>query len=184
MVDFPKLPHDFTEQTLSSEQIFKGVLLDVRRDMVRLPNGKTATREFIIHNGATAVIPLLDKDTVIMEYQFRYPNHQHYYETPAGKLEVGEPALESAQRELLEETGYVAAHWRHLTTLDMCISYSTEQIAFFVAEGLSFDAHKRDEEEFLETVSVPLKQAYQWIESGVINDTKTVAGLLWLKTFG
>jgi ADP-ribose pyrophosphatase len=184
MVDFPKLPHDFTEHTLSSEPIFKGVLLDVRRDTVRMPDGKTAVRELIIHNGAAAIIPLLDKDTVILEYQFRYPNHRHYYEIPAGKLELGEPALESAQRELLEETGYVAAHWRYLTTLDMCISYSTEQVAFFVAEGLTFNAHKRDEEEFLETVAVSLKQAYQWIESGVINDTKTVAGLLWLKAFG
>ena len=85
---------------------------------------------------------------------------------------------------MLEETGYVAADWQQLATLHLCIAYSTERIAFFLARGLTFKAHRRDEEEFLETMPVPLKQAYRWIEEGIINDAKTVAGLLWLKTMG
>jgi ADP-ribose pyrophosphatase len=182
VVEFPKLAHDFTEHPVSSEQVYKGKLLDVRRDTVRLPNGEETLREYIVHNGAAAIIPLVDDDSVLLEYQYRYPNHCHYYEIPAGKLEPGEPALEAAQRELLEETGYVAAHWEHLATLHLCIAYSTEKIEFFLAREMTFDAHRRDDEEFLETLVVPLKQAYQWIEEGIINDAKTVAGLLWLKS--
>ncbi len=184
MTKFPHLPHDFTEHQVDSTQVFKGRLLDVRSDTVRLPNGQTTVREYIVHNGASAIIPLLDDDTVLLEYQYRYPNHRHYYEIPAGKLELGEPPLEAAQRELLEETGYVAAHWQHLATLHLCIAYSTERIEFFLARQMTFDAHRRDEEEFLETLPVPLKQAYRWIEEGIINDAKTVAGLLWLKAMG
>ena len=184
MAKFPHLPHDFTEHQVDSEQVFKGRLLDVRSDTVKLPNGQTTVREYIVHNGAAAIIPLLDEETVLLEYQYRYPNHRHYYEIPAGKLEPGEPPLEAAQRELLEETGYVAAHWQRLASLDLCIAYSTERIEFFLARELTFDAHHRDEEEFLETLPVPLTQAYRWIEEGIINDAKTVAGLLWLKALG
>ncbi len=184
MTAFPHLPHDFTEHQVDSEQVFKGRLLDVRRDTVRLPDGQQTVREYIVHNGAAAIIPLLDDETVLLEYQYRYPNRRHYYEIPAGKLEPDEPPLEAAQRELLEETGYVAADWQQLATLHLCIAYSTERIAFFLARGLTLNAHRRDEEEFLETIPVPLKQAYGWIEEGIINDAKTVAGLLWLKAMG
>lgn len=174
---------DFTEHPVQSRQVFKGCLLDVRADQVRLPNGAQAQREYIIHNGAVAVLPFLDEHTVLLEYQFRYPNHAHYYEIPAGKLEPDEPPLEAAQRELQEETGFVASQWRQLATLHLCIAYSTERIVFYAAQDLTFTQHRRDPEEFLETLAVPLTQAYEWIEQGRINDAKTVAGLLWWKSF-
>ncbi|MDE2422714.1 MAG: NUDIX hydrolase [Betaproteobacteria bacterium] len=175
---------DFTESQLTTEQLFKGRLLDVRRDSVSLPNGSEAVREYIVHSGAAAIIPLMDDGSVLLEYQYRYPNQRHYIEIPAGKLEPHEPTLVAAQRELLEETGYRATHWQHLTTLHLCIAYSTEKIEFFLARGLHFEGHQRDEEEFLETLALPLEEAFQWVADGRINDAKTVAGLLWLKAFG
>ncbi len=184
MVGFPERPEDFTEHMVESEQVFHGKLLDVRRDRVRLPNGEHTLREYIVHPGAVAIIPMVDEHTVLLEYQYRYPNHRHYYEIPAGKLETGEPPLLAAQRELQEETGYRARHWHRLTTLHLCIAYSTEHIEYFLAEGMTMEGHQRDDEEFLETLSIPLEQAYEWIRRGIINDAKTVAGLLWLKSMG
>lgn len=184
MADFPERPEDFTEHMVESEQVFRGKLLDVRRDRVRLPNGEHTLREYIVHPGAVAIIPMVDEKTILLEYQYRYPNHRHYYEIPAGKLEIGEPPLLAAQRELQEETGYRARHWYRLTTLHLCIAYSTEHIEYFLAEGMTLEAHQRDDEEFLETLPVPLEQAYEWIRRGIINDAKTVAGLLWLKSMG
>ncbi len=184
MAEFPELPHDFTEHQIETEQVYRGKLLDVRKDTVRLPDGQQAVREYIVHHGAAAIVPLVDPDTVLLEYQFRYPNRRHYYEIPAGKLDPGEAPLAAARRELLEETGYRARKWQRLAGLDLCIAYSTERIEFFLAQDLEFDGHSRDDEEFLETVPVPLVQAYRWIEQGIINDAKTVAGLLWLKAVG
>lgn len=177
-----RLP-DFTETTLHSQLTYQGELLRVYQDHVRLPNGGEARREYIRHNGASAIIPLLDEETVLLEYQFRYPQRRHYFEIPAGKLDRGEDPLVAAQRELQEETGYRAEHWQKLACLDLCIAYSTEQITFFVARGLTFSAPQRDEEEFLETLAVPLVEAYDWIKTGKICDAKTVSGLLWHKAF-
>ncbi len=174
---------DFTETTLSSACPYRGELLKVYQDRVRLPNGKEAGREYIRHNGAAAIIPLLDERTVLLEYQFRYPHRRHYFEIPAGKLDLGEDPLSTAQRELLEETGYRAQTWQKLACLDLCIAYSTEQITFFLARDLSYEAPCRDDEEFLETMAVPLEEAYDWIRSGRICDAKTVSGLLWFKSF-
>ncbi|VAY89014.1 ADP-ribose pyrophosphatase [mine drainage metagenome] len=173
---------DFTERTLDSAQRYRGALLDVHEDRVQLPNGQEATREYIRHHGAAAIIPLLDEKTVLLEYQFRYPQRRHYFEIPAGKLDLGEDPLKAAQRELQEETGYRAGRWKKLMCLDLCIAYSTEQITYFLAQNLIFEEIRRDEEEFLETLAVPLEEAWRWVETGRICDAKTVAGLLWLKT--
>ncbi|NDU85611.1 MAG: NUDIX hydrolase [Ferrovum sp.] len=185
MQDFPEenLP-DFSETCIDSVVRYQGSLLHVYEDRVTLPDGKEARREYIKHNGAAAIIPLLDDGTVLLEYQFRYPQRRHYFEIPAGKLDVGEDPFTAAQRELQEETGYRATRWQRLMCLDLCIAYSTEQITYFLARDLIYEAPDRDEEEFLETLAVPLIEAWRWIEEGRINDAKTVAGLLWLKGMG
>ena len=174
---------DFTERTLDSVPRYRGALLDVHEDRVQLPNGQEATREYIRHHGAAAIVPLIDEKTVLLEYQFRYPQRRHYFEIPAGKLDPGEDPLKAAQRELQEETGYRAGRWKKLMCLDLCIAYSTEQITYFLAQDLVFEEIRRDEEEFLETLAVPLEEAWRWVETGRICDAKTVAGLLWLLTF-
>jgi len=116
---------------------------------------------------------------VLLERQFLYPLGKHFYELPAGKLEPNEPPLETAKRELLEETGYAAAEWRQLGRFHPCVGYSDEVIDFFLARKLEFKSTKLDEGEFLETLRVPLIEAIEWIHSGRISDTKTILGLFW-----
>jgi len=107
-------PSDYTEHRLTSRLAYEGAMLKVREDSVRLPDGGTATREYVQHPGAVIIIPLLDADTVLIERQFRYAVGRHFYELPAGKIEPGEAPLATAQRELIEECGYTAASWPRL----------------------------------------------------------------------
>jgi len=113
------------EDTIDSEQVFRGRLLEVRRDRVRLPDGSEATREFIVHPGAVMVVPLLDDGRLVMERQYRYPLTRVMLEFPAGKLEFGEDPLACAVRELREETGYGAAEWAYAGVLHNAIAYSS-----------------------------------------------------------
>ena len=99
------------EERVASEAPYEGRFLKIRNDTVRLPNGHTSTREYVVHPGAVVVIPLLDDGRVLLERQFRYPVGQVMTEFPAGKLDPGEDPLVCGQRELLEETGYSATQW-------------------------------------------------------------------------
>lgn len=170
---------DFSEITLVSEPVFDGVLLHVRRDTVRLPNGKEATREYIRHPGAAMIIARPDPDTIVLERQFRYPLARHFIELPAGKIDRGEEPLATAQRELREECGYTAREWRHLTTLHPCIAYADERIELYLADGLTEVGAALDEDEFLEVMTVPLSEALAWVRDGTITEAKAVTGLLW-----
>ena len=174
---------DFTETQLSTKTVYKGRLLTVLEDEVRLPDGKQARREYVRHPGATAMVPMLDERTVVLVRQYRYPVSRHFYEIPAGKIDPGETPETTARRELREECGYEAADWRHLTTLHPCIGYSDERIELFLARDLTHVGHSPDEEEFLEVVPIALTEALAWIRDGKITDPKTVVGLLWVKTF-
>jgi ADP-ribose pyrophosphatase len=170
---------DFSETPLDSEPVFDGILLHVRRDTVRLPNGKEAIREYIRHPGAAMIIAQPDPDTIILERQFRYPLARHFIELPAGKIESGEAPLATAQRELQEECGYTAAAWRHLATLHPCIGYADEHIELYLAQDLTYVGSKLDVDEFLEVMTVPLSQALDWVRDGTITEAKAVTGLLW-----
>lgn len=170
---------DFTERKITSRTAFSGRLLKVNEDEVALPDGGTALREYVVHPGAALILPLFDDGSVLLERQYRYPIGQHFYELPAGKLEPDEPPMATAQRELLEETGYVAAEWRELGLLHPCIGYSDERIDFFLARRLEFKGAQLDAGEFLETLRVPLPESVDWIRLGRITDTKTILGLFW-----
>jgi ADP-ribose pyrophosphatase len=169
---------DLTEHTVEEKSVYRGKLLHVREDTVRLPDGTTARREYIVHPGAAMVIAMPDPRSVIMERQYRYPVRAHMYELPAGKLDPGEDALETARRELLEETGYRAAQWRHLVTTYPVVGYSDERIEIFLATGLEFVGSKLDDGEFLEVFTLSLDEAVEWIRQGRIGDSKTMTGLL------
>ncbi|MGD2140404.1 MAG: NUDIX hydrolase [Burkholderiales bacterium] len=171
---------DFTETRKSSKLVYSGALLKVHEDEVILPDGKTARREYVAHPGAAVIIPLFDDNSVLLERQYRYPVGQHCYELPAGKLETGEPSIDTAKRELLEETGYVAREWSAVYTTLPCIGYSDERIECFLARGLSFRSVSLDEGEFLETLRLPMVEALQWVHKGKIRDSKTMLALLWL----
>src|SRR5580704_1456854 len=138
------------ESKVDSEAIFDGKLLHVHRDTVRLPDGTLATREYIIHPGAVLIVAVLPDGRLVVERQFRYPIGQVMLEFPAGKLDPGEAPLDTARRELREEAGYVAASWRWLGRVHPVISYSTETIEFFVAEGLTHVGAELDAGEFLD----------------------------------
>lgn len=170
---------DLTEARLSTRSVYQGNLLHVHEDKVALPNGREVTREYIQHPGAVMILPLLENGDVVMERQYRYPLRRDMYELPAGKLEPGEQSLVCGQRELLEETGYVAGKWRFLATIHPCIGYSDEGIDLYLAEDLTLGNHHRDGDEFLEVFTIPLMEALEWVRSGLISDSKTVIGLFW-----
>jgi ADP-ribose pyrophosphatase len=175
---------DFTEKELSSRLVYNGQLLKVREDTVVRPDGKTARREWVHHAGAVIMIPMLDDRTVVLERQYRYPLRRHFYELPAGKIEPDEEPLETAKRELIEECGYAARSWQHLTTLHPCIGYSDERIELYLARELTHIGHERDDDEFLEVVPLALSEALEWVQSGRITDVKTMVGLLWMERLG
>lgn len=178
-----KYYRDFTETQLTTKLVYDGRLLKVREDTVRLPDGKTARREYVQHPGASIIIPMLDDETVLLERQYRYPLKRHFYELPAGKIDAGEDPLETARRELKEECGYQANDWQHLTTLHPCIGYSDERIELYLARELAHVGSALDDGEFLELVPLPVREALAWVNTGRITDVKTITGLLWAKAF-
>jgi ADP-ribose pyrophosphatase len=174
---------DLSEKFISGEEVFSGSLLRVQRDRVKLPDGTEGTREYIRHPGAVMIVPQFDDGRILLERQFRYPHRREFIELPAGKCEAGEPHLETAKRELLEETGYVAAEWKRLCVLHTAIAYTDEAIELYLARGLDKRERKLDQGEFLEIFELPLAEAMEMVRDGRITDAKTVAGLLWIKGF-
>lgn len=172
---------DFSEKQISSTSVYRGKLLHVKEDQVRLIDGKLARREYLHHPGAVVIIPFLDKDLIVIERQYRYPLRDHFYELPAGKIELGEDTLLTARRELKEETGYTSDNWRHLTTLHPCVGYSDERIELYLAQELNFEGVAHEEGEFLEVIKLSFSQTLEWVRLGKITEAKTILGLLWLE---
>jgi ADP-ribose pyrophosphatase len=170
---------DLTERFVSGALVYDGGLLKVRRDEVRLPDGTLSYREYIRHPGAVAIVPLLEDGRILLERQFRYPHGREFIELPAGKKEAGEAALDTAKRELFEETGYGAAAWTHIGVIHTAIAYTDEAIDIFVArKAAKQGAAQLDAGEFVETLLVGMDEAIAMIRDGRITDAKTVSGLL------
>jgi ADP-ribose pyrophosphatase len=169
------------ETQIEGSQVFQGKLLDVRLDRVRLPDGNEATREYVVHQGAVVVIPLLESGELIFERQFRYPLQSALLELPAGKIDPGEEILETARRELLEETGHSAGQWRYLGVMHPCVGYSNERIEIFLASDLRPEAggQQLDHGEFVDLLTMSLDDAVQAVRDGRITDAKTISALFW-----
>ena len=168
------------EFQLEGTQVFGGKLLDVRLDRVRLPDGHDGIREYVVHQGAAVIIPVLDNGELVFERQFRYPLGKAFIELPAGKIDLGEDAFTTAKRELLEETGYSASEWRHLGKMHPCVGYSNERIEIYLASGLKREAKQQlDHGEFLELFMLSLDDALLAVRYGEITDAKTITALFW-----
>lgn len=174
--------NDLTEKQISREEIFHGVALHVVRDRITLPDGSESVREISLHNGAAAIIPILDDGRVIMERQFRYAHGRIMLEIPAGKLDTpDEPPLEGAKRELLEETGAVAEKYTYLGSIAPSPALINEVIHIYLAENITLGESHLDKGEFLNVEYYSLDQLYQMVMSGEITDAKTQIAILKAK---
>jgi ADP-ribose pyrophosphatase len=167
------------ERTISSEMIYRGKIINLRVDTVALPQeGQTGTREVIEHAGAVAVVPVTGQEELLLVRQYRHAAGKTILEIPAGRIEPGEDLAESARRELLEETGYVAEHLEKLLTFYSTPGFTNEQLHIYLATGLTLKEQDLDEDEFIDVLKIPYLKALEMIWTGDICDAKSIAGIL------
>jgi ADP-ribose pyrophosphatase len=169
------------EERIASESLFEGNFLHAKRDTVRLPDGHTATREYVIHPGAVVVVPLLDDGRLVLERQYRYPVGLVMTEFPAGKLDAGEDPLACGQRELLEETGYTAREWAYAGLMHLAVGYSTEIIHIYFARGLTLGDRQLDHGEFVDVFTATPQELFDGCRDGRVTDAKTHSCVMWLQ---
>jgi ADP-ribose pyrophosphatase len=165
------------EKTLESKLIYDGRVVHLHLDTVQLPNGKTALREVVRHNGAVAVVPIDRDGNVILVQQYRHPAGRVLLEIPAGTLYVGEDPDICVERELQEETGYKPGKIIRLGGIFLAPGYSTEYIHLYLATDLVESRLDMDEDEFIEVERLPLAEIYQRIAHGEIADSKTICAM-------
>lgn len=173
---------DLQETTVESELVYQGLFLKVRRDKAQLPDGSIHGREWVVHPGASAILALADDGRVLIERQFRYAMQQVYVEIPAGKIDPGETPLQTARRELLEETGYTAKLWALLTRIHPAIGFTNEIIDIFVARELGArETRKLDHGELLEIDWVSVGWLVDELRAGRLPDVKTQISVMHLQ---
>jgi ADP-ribose pyrophosphatase len=177
----PEPDDQLIEHTTQREELLRGRFLHVLRDTVRLPDGGSDTREYVVHPGAVMVVPMLDDGRLVLERQYRHPMGRVMVEFPAGKLDAGEDTWTCGRRELLEETGYTAREWARAGVLHPVISYSTEFIDIWFARGLQLQRRHLDAGEFLEVFTATLDELLAWCRDGQVTDAKTLSAALWLQ---
>ena len=166
------------EHTVESEYLYGGAILNLRRDTVRLANGRQASREVVEHVESVAAVPLLDDGRVVLVEQWRHPVEQALLEIPAGIVDPGEQPAEAMRRELTEETGYAAGRLELLLSTYLAPGYSQELIHIFLAQDLQPAEADPDDDEILRVRKVPFEDAVAACLRGELTDAKTVAGLL------
>lgn len=171
----------FEEKKISSERIYEGAILNVRRDKVTAVKGE-AFREIIEHNGAVAMVAITDAGNIVMVEQFRYACGRPVLEVPAGKIDKGETDVAAAAaRELREETGYTAKNCILLGKINTSVAYSEEMISIYAMTELTAGKQELDEDEALNVIEMPFEEAYNMAASGKLVDVKTIAALLMAK---
>ena len=172
---------DLKESMITTEVVYKGGFLDVRRDEVLLPNGETGTREWINHPGAVVIIPILPNGEIALIKQFRYAAESEFIELPAGKLDEGEEPKACALRELEEEIGYKAGKMEFIANIHPAIGFANEIMSIYLAENLEKTNYNRDKDEFIELIPTNMEEALNLVWENKITDVKSIIGLLWLK---
>lgn len=165
------------EKTVSSLPVYDGSIIRVERLTVTLPNGKTATRDIVRHQGASAVVPVTSDGALLLTRQYRKPNEFVSIELPAGKIDPGEAPETCALRELQEETGYCAEKLERLFSMKSTPGFSDEIIHVYLATGLSQGKANPDEDEFISAFPVTFTEALAMTRDGRITDGKTIAGI-------
>jgi ADP-ribose pyrophosphatase len=170
------------ERTVDSKLVYEGAFLRIRKDRAALPDGSIHGREWVMHPGAAAMLALGDDGRVLIVRQYRYAMQQVYVELPAGKIDAGENALQTAKRELLEETGYVAREWAHLTQIHPAIGFSNELLDIYVARGLELrDQARPDHGELLDVEWVSVAWLLDELRAGRLPDVKTHIAVMHLQ---
>jgi ADP-ribose pyrophosphatase len=172
----------FSEARLTSVRVYDGHLLKVHEDLSELPDGSTARREWIKHPGACAIVPIFDNGDTLLLRQYRYGPAKMFWEVPAGKIDPGEPIEQTARRELLEETGLDSDDLQRIGHFYPAIGFCDEIIHIFIARSLRESTGNTDEDEFVETVRMPLAQAFSMLDDGTIDDGKTCVVLQKVRT--
>lgn len=166
------------EKTLSSQRIYEGQVLNLRRDEVSVKDGKTSYREIIEHRGGVALAAITDEGKMVMVRQYRKAAEKAVLEVPAGKIEENEEPQITAARELKEETGYSAEHIRFLTSFYSSIGYSTEKIYLYLATGLTPGETEFDDQEAIDILEYDCNDLKEMILSGELEDGKTIVAIL------
>jgi len=166
------------EKLVKSQLLYEGKILNLRRDEVELPNGRHATREIVVHNGAVAMLPVLPDGRIIFVEQFRQATGHVLLEIPAGKIEAGEDIHTCLERELLEETGYRANKFEKLISFYPAPGYSTEVIHIYRATELEECTPQPDEDEFIRVKLLDLEDALKLVLNNTIEDSKTIIAIL------
>lgn len=175
-------------ETVSVEIVYQGRAFDVRRDRVRLPNGKVTQLDIVEHVGAVTLVPVDEGNRILFVRQYRHAAGRHLLELPAGTLEADELPIECARREVREETGMAAGNLKKIGEFFLAPGYSTEYMYVYLATDLNSAPLPGDQDEFLYLTPVPVEQAYKLILDGEIKDAKSIAALMlvrpWLKAAG
>ena len=168
---------------ISSRTVYRGPVFTVSTDHVEEPNGVRARRDVIHHSGSVVVLAVDDSAAtprVLLERQYRHAASDYLWELPAGRIDPGEHELKAAQRELLEETGYTAIHWRRILKFYASPGFVAETMSVFLATGLQVGEAQPEEDEVIYKRMVPLPAAVRMVMGGTIRDAKTISSVLWL----
>ena len=166
------------EKTLSSEMLYKGAILNLRKDKVTVRDGRESYREIVEHNGGVIILGVTDDGRIPMIKQYRKALEKVAFELPAGKLELGEDPLEAAGREFREETGYTAAEIKHVISYYPTVGYSTEFLHIYFASGLTAGETDFDDNEAIEIAEYTPEELYEMIDNGTMDDGKSLIALL------
>lgn len=168
---------DFEEKTITSEYVYRGRVIDVKRDEILIPNGHESDREVVEHSGGVVIIAL-DGDKIPLVRQYRYPIKSVSLELPAGKLEKGENPDSAAKRELREETGYVSEDWQSLGYIYTSPGFCDEKLYLYFATNLIFKSQNPDEDEIIQCEEYSIDEVLSMIDNGIINDSKTICAIM------
>jgi len=164
---------------LKREDIYRGIVVSLHVDSIRLPSGRTAIREVVHHPGGVVAIPVLGDGRLLLIRQFRYPLQKYILEFPAGKLDINLPPLETISREVEEETGYRARSISFETCFYTSPGIIDESIHLFVARDLEPVSQSLEEGEHITVEAYAIEECLDMVFSGEIADGKTILGVLW-----